>query len=61
VRRRERRRPEVLPKRRIVELTFAWLRRGRRLAEDHEGRAQTTGPLIEAAVIGPVLRRLAPP
>lgn len=61
VRRRERRRFEVLPKRWIVERTFAWLGRNRRLARDYEGRAQTTEMLIEVAMIGLMLRRLAPP
>jgi transposase len=61
VRRRERRRFEVLPKRWIVERTFAWLGRNRRLAKDYEGRVQTTELLIEVAMIGLMLRRLAPP
>lgn len=60
VRRRERHRFEVLPKRWIVERTFAWLGRNRRLAKDYEGRAQTTELLIEVAMIGLMLRRLAP-
>lgn len=60
VRRRDRHRFVVLPKRWIVERTFAWLGRNRRLAKDYEGRVQTTELLIEIAMIGLMLRRLAP-
>ena len=60
VRRRERHRFELLPKRWIVERTFAWLGRNRRLARDYEYRVQTTELLIEIAMIGLMLPRLAP-
>jgi putative transposase len=50
---------EVLPKRWIVERTFSWLRRDRRLAKDYERKVQTSETLIEVAMIRLVLRRLA--
>jgi putative transposase len=50
---------EVLPKRWIVERTFGWLRRDRRLAKDYERKVQTSETLIEVAVIRLILRRLA--
>jgi putative transposase len=50
---------EVLPKRWIVERTFSWLIRNRRLSKDYERRAQTSETLIEVAMIRLVLRRLA--
>ena len=59
VRRPERHRFVVIPKRWIVERTFAWLGRNRRLAKDHEARPQTTEVLMAVAMIGLTLRRLA--
>ncbi len=50
---------EVLPKRGIVERTFGWLRRDRRLAKDHERKVQASETLIEVAMIRPMLGRLA--
>jgi putative transposase len=50
---------EVSPKRWIVERTFSWLIRNRRLSKDYERRAQTSETLIEAAAIRHLLRRLA--
>ncbi|CAN5298302.1 hypothetical protein BH18ACT10_BH18ACT10_15860 [soil metagenome] len=50
---------EVLPKRWIVERTFGWLRRDRRLAKDYERKVQTSETLIEVAMIRLMLRRLA--
>ena len=50
---------EVLPKRWIVERTFGWLRRDRRLAKDYERKVQTSETLIEVATIRLLLRRLA--
>ena len=40
---------EVLPKRWIVERTFGWLRRDRRLAKDYERKVQTSETLTEVA------------
>jgi putative transposase len=50
---------EALPKRWIVEQTFGWLRKDRRLAKDYERKVQTSEALIEVAMIRLVLRRLA--
>ena len=50
---------EVLPKRWIVERTFGWLRRDRRLSKNYERKAQTSETLIEVAMIRLILRRLA--
>jgi putative transposase len=50
---------EVLPKRWIVERTFSWLIRNRRLSKDYERLVQTSESLIEVAMIRLVLRRLA--
>ncbi len=50
---------EVVAKRWIVERTFSWLRRDRRLAKDYERKVQTSETLIEVAMIRLVLGRLA--
>jgi putative transposase len=50
---------EVLPRRWVVERTFGWLSRNRRLAKDYERRVQTSEILIEVATIRLLLRRLA--
>ena len=50
---------EVLPRRWVVERTFAWIGRNRRLAKDFEGIAQTAAAYIKLAMIGLMLRRLA--
>ncbi len=50
---------EALPKRWIVERTFGWLRKDRRLAKDYERKVQTSEALIEVAMIRLILRRLA--
>lgn len=49
---------EVLPKRWIVERTFGWLLRNRRLAKDYERRVQTSETLIQVAMIRLMLKRL---
>jgi Transposase DDE domain len=49
----------VLAKRWIVERSFAWLNRNRRLAKDYERRVQTSETLIELAVSRLLLRRRA--
>ena len=49
---------EVLPKRWIVERTFAWINRSRRLARDFERYARTVAAFIRLAMIRIVLRRL---
>ncbi len=50
----------VLPKRWIVERTFAWLGRNRRLSKDYEGLAETSEAVIRLAMIHLMLKRLAP-
>ena len=50
---------EVLPKRWIVERTFAWISRNRRLARDFERYATTVAASICLAVIRIMPRRLS--
>jgi putative transposase len=51
----------VLPRRRVVERTFAWLGQSRRLSEDHERPCATSEALIYLAMSRLMLRRLARP
>ena len=51
----------VLPKRWIVERTFAWLGRYRRLSKDYEALPETSEALIYVAMIHLMVRRLARP
>jgi putative transposase len=51
---------QVQPRRWVVERSFAWLSRNRRLARDYERKVQTSETLIELAATRLVLRRLAP-
>ena len=48
----------VQPRRWVVECSFAWLSRNRRLAKDYERKVQTSETLIEVAATRLVLRRL---
>ena len=50
---------KVLPKRWIVERTFAWISRNRRLARDFERYAATAAAFVRLAMIRIMLRRLA--
>lgn len=50
---------EVLPRRWVVERTFGWLNRYRRLDKDHEGKPETTETLIKIAMVQLMLNRLA--
>ncbi|MFJ8545906.1 IS5 family transposase [Streptomyces sp. NPDC093586] len=49
----------VLPKRWLVERTFAWLMHSRRLARDYEGRADTSEAVIRWSMSTVMSRRLA--
>jgi transposase len=50
---------EILSKRWIVERTFAWISRNRRLARDFERYATTVAAFVRLAMIRIMLRRLA--
>ena len=50
----------VLPRRWVIERTFGWLGRYRRLSRDYEGLLLTSEVLIYAAMVHLMLRRLAP-
>jgi len=51
----------VLPKRWIVERTFAWLSRHRRHSKDYERRTDSSESMIYITMIGLMSRRLARP
>jgi putative transposase len=48
----------VLPKRWVVERTFGWLSRNRRMSKDYERKVQTSETLIEVAMIRLLVARL---
>lgn len=50
----------ALPKRWIVERTFAWLNNHRRLSKDYERYPKTSETMIQIAMIRLMLRRLQP-
>jgi transposase len=50
----------VLPKRWIVERTFGWLNRYRRLAKDYERTIESSEAFVKIAMIRLMLRRLRP-
>lgn len=50
---------QILPRRWVVERTFAWLGRFRRLSKDYEGLPETSEAMIYAAMVRIMLRRLA--
>ena len=50
----------VIPRRWVVERTFGWLGRNRRLAKDYEEYAETTEAWVYLGMIRLMLRRLAP-
>ena len=49
----------VLPRRWVVERTFAWLGRYRRLSKNYEQLPETSEAMIYAAMVHIMLRRLA--
>ncbi len=49
-----------LPKRWVVERTFAWLYRSRRLSKDYEREPESSAAMIRVSMIHRMLRRLAP-
>ncbi|MEA2593743.1 MAG: hypothetical protein QOF01_212 [Thermomicrobiales bacterium] len=51
----------VLPRPWVVERTFAWLGRNRRLSKDYEALPETHEAWVQLAMIHLMLNRLAPP
>lgn len=52
---------EVVPKRWIVERTFSWLLRKRRLSKDYERKVQTSETQIEVSMIRLLVARAGRP
>jgi putative transposase len=50
----------VLPKRWIVERTFGWFNRYRRLSKDYEEQTRNSETMIRIAMINVMLHRLSP-
>jgi len=51
---------KVLPQRWVVERTFAWIGRCRRLSKEYERRTDTSETIIKISMIHLMLKRLAP-
>ena len=51
---------QVQPRRWVIERTFAWLGKCRRLAKDYERRTDRSEAMIRVASIGLMVRRLSP-
>ena len=52
---------EVLPRRWVIERSFAWLARNRRLAKDFEQLTEAATAMVVVAIIQLLIRRLASP
>ncbi len=52
---------EVLPRRWVVERTFGWMTRWRRLVRDYEKRIDVSTAMIHVAMGGMLVRRNAHP
>jgi len=50
---------EIIPRRWVIERTFGWLGRNRRLAKDFERLIETTTAMVVVAIIQLLVRRLA--
>lgn len=50
---------QVLPRRWVVERTFAWINRNRRLAKDFEGSLESATTFLYAASVMVLIRRIA--
>jgi putative transposase len=50
----------LLPKRWVVERTFAWLGRSRRLSKDYERRLDSSESMVRISAVHLLLKRLAP-
>jgi len=51
---------KVLPRRWVVERTFGWMTRWRRLVRDYEKRLDVSEAMIHLAMASNLLRRLTP-
>jgi len=51
---------QLLPRRWVIERTFAWLDRNRRFAKDFERSIDTATTMVVLAVIQLLIRRLTP-
>ena len=51
----------VLPRRWVVERTFGWMTRHRRLVRDYEARMDVSHAMIDIAMAGLLIRRIAHP
>lgn len=52
---------EVLPRRWVMERSFAWMTRHRRLVRDYEARIDVSETMIHIAMSGLLIRRITHP